>query len=297
MKTLLFVVVFSIISLRGHSLPQPPNDSEHPGSQIYLYDVAHHSFSVEGRRVDVYLPNSKLKVEGPFPVIVFGHGQALDHKNFEASFKHFAKKGIAVIHPMYDRGFFDRKWRRMANDFNSLTSYALNRFSDKLDSSRIVYSGHSKGAYVALMAAGEPQRDVHPRSLVLFAPSGIDSEYMKSMDALAPLTLVWATSDSVIKKNLMEQIYTESPSLNKQLIQVRDYESFEAGHFFVLTKKSVFGGRTGISPYHYYGMWKWLIGATWDLDKSVPMSSPYIYGDLTGFSGIRGQDHQVNRSW
>ncbi len=288
----IFIVIFLMASSTFAQLPAQPTDPAHPGSAAYKYSVKHENFDLNGRRVDVYLPAGAATQK--FPVIVFGHGQAIDVAGYDETFNHLAKKGIAVIHPTYDSGFFDRDWRRMAADFNQMT---LQKYPSLMDDKKVVYAGHSKGAYIALMAAGAPSRVVAVRSVLVFAPAGFDEEYLRNMDSKIPVTLVWSDDDSVIKQSDITTIYAKLASLNKQWILVKSYPSLQATHFFPLTKSYFFGGQNGSTSYHYFAVWKWLIGAVNDLDAARPLTDVYLYGDQANSTGVSGLNHQITRNW
>jgi serine protease AprX len=280
------------------ALPSQPTEASHPGSSSYQYTLKRESFQIKGRQVDVFLPAEAEARGEKVPVIVFGHGQAIDVRGYEMSFTHLARKGVAVIHPMYDSGFFDQDWRRMADDFNDLTQQTLRKYEPVMDHQTVVYSGHSKGAYIALMAAGAPSaKSVLPGSVVVFAPAGFDEPYLRSMDPEIPLTLVWSDADTIIKQSAVNQIYSKSPAKYKQFLTVRSYPELKADHFFPLTKASAFGGRDGVSAYHYQGTWKWLLGAVWDLKNGNKKSNSYLYGADALDSGISTLRHSVTRSW
>lgn len=291
------VLLFHLSALAD--LPEQPQDVNHPGSATYEYQFKHEVFSSERRNIDVFLPvtSQARKV----PVIVFGHGQAIDFEGYRLTFEHLAKKGVAVIHPTYDTGFFDQDWRRMSRDFNQLTKAALVKYEDVIDSEKIVYSGHSKGAYIALMAAGDTNLKnlgIRAGAVVLFAPAGYDQQYIKTLDPSIPITIVWSDKDTVIKQNLITEIYGKLPSLYKQWILAKSYKSLEADHFFPLSKSYFFGGRDGVSAYHYYAVWKWLLGAVWDLQSDGgSVQNSFLYGDQTATTGVADLEHLVTRSW
>jgi predicted peptidase len=287
--TILFISLFSFSLL---ATPLVPTDPEHPGSLVYNYDYQKIIFEDGNREIVFYSPllnNTNQKV----PLIVFGHGQALGYKQYEESFIHFARKGIAVVHPQYDRNFFDRKWRRMAEDYNRLVAITINKYQNLIDTSRVVYSGHSKGAYIALLAAGSENLPVNLKATVLFSPAGFDEELLQSMDTTVPLTLIRSKDDRIIKRELNFEIYSKAPSLYKQFIEVENYNNLDAGHFFTLTKSTLFGGNDGPTAFHHHGMWKWLIGAT--LDNNL--DNPYIYGNETLTSGTNKMSHEILKSW
>ena len=154
--SLVAIFLASMTAAAIEGLPAQPTDPAHPGSAIAPYEVERADFVLDGRSVEVFLPKSAT---GPqkYPLIVFGHGQALGVEHYRRTLEHLARKGVVAIHPQFDTGFFDRNWRRMADDYNRLTAEALSRYANFIAADQIVYSGHSKGAYVALVAAGAPR--------------------------------------------------------------------------------------------------------------------------------------------
>mgnify|MGYP000317112158 CR=1 FL=1 len=299
--SLVAIFLASMTAAAIEGLPAQPTDPAHPGSAIAPYEVERADFVLDGRSVEVFLPKSAT---GPqkYPLIVFGHGQALGVEHYRRTLEHLARKGVVAIHPQFDTGFFDRNWRRMADDYNRLTAEALSRYANFIAADQIVYSGHSKGAYVALVAAGAPSRSANPpKALILFEPAGYDAEYIQQMDVKTPVTLTWADGDTITPATLIHEIYEKLPTQYKQLIQVSSYAATEpelvADHFFMLTKSSVVGGRTGVSPFHYFGGWKWLLGSAWDLQSGGGLTNAYVYGAETDSTGISILKHHVLKSW
>lgn len=286
-----------ISSFSYAQVPAQPNDPHHPGSAAYSYTIKQENIQIARRRVDVFLPAEAKNQSRKAPVIIFGHGQAIDVAGYELTFKHLAQKGIAVIHPTYDTGFFDQDWRRMADDFNNLTEQAIQKYSDYIDDQKIIYSGHSKGAYISLMAAGAPSLKLKVSSIILFAPAGFDTDYLKSINVNIPITIAWSDADTVIKQSLITDIYTRLPSKFKQWILVKSYSALKADHFFPLSKSYFFGGQNGTTALHYFASWKWLIGAAWDLSDRADLSNPYLYGDQAALTGVNGLEHIFTRSW
>jgi dienelactone hydrolase len=286
----------------ANTTPTQPVEPLHPGSAAYEFTSEKNSFQISQRTVDVFVPKEIRDSGRKAPVIVFGHGQALGLDVYETTFQHLARKGVVVVFPQFDTGFFDRDWRRMANDFNKLTAEALKKLAPWTDGSQILYAGHSKGAYVALMAAGAPTASmVKPQSLLLFAPAGYDSDYLARMDSRLPLTVVWGEKDTIISRASVREIFDRSPSSRKQFIEVKSYAETQpnlaADHMFVLTKSTFFGGPNGPTALHYFGSWKWILGAVWDLQSGAKAQNPYLYGDQADSTGLPEFKHSVNRNW
>lgn len=282
---------------QAFNLPTQPTEAEHPGSAHYRFAVQRESVQINGRKVDVFLPREAVERGEKVPAIVFGHGQGIGVEGYEQSFEHLARKGIAVIHPMYDNGFLDQEWRRMAADFNELAWQASRRFATVIDAEKIVYSGHSKGAYIALMAAGAPANKNRVGALVLFAPAGFDEDYLRALDPAIPVTLAWSDADTIIQQTMITNIYSKLPSRAKQWVLVKSYAALRADHFYPLNRSYFFGGRNGISAFHYFVFWKWLGAAALDLNQGGVLQNPYIYGQEAASTGISGLAHEVTRNW
>ncbi len=299
--SILFVAIapLAFANLKKQNLPARPIEASHPASSSYNYQVKRSTVKINNRQVDIYLPESASGAQPEkFPVLAYGHGQAIGVEGYDLTFKHLARKGIAVIHPMYDSGFFDQDWRRMGRDFNDLVDKAIAQFANQMNRDAVIYSGHSKGGYVALIASGLSNSPVQVDSVILFAPAGYDAEVLKSMSPDVPLTLVWPEADSVIKKDAVREIYDRSPSRFKQFIQTKGYDTLKADHFYPLSKSFFFGGRDGESTLHYFASWNWLVGAVWDVTQyGSQRQSPYLYGAAAAETGIQGQQHQITRSW
>jgi len=284
----------------SQNLPRQPLEAGHPSSAVYDFQLKKESYEQDGRKVDVYLPLSKTRETGSFPVVVFGHGQAIDVSGYDLTFQHLAKKGVAVVHPMYDKGFFDQNWRRMADDFNALTLSALKKYP-QMNPRQLIFAGHSKGGYVALMAAGAPSHltlDFIAQSLVLFAPAGYDAEYLKSINPLVPVTLVSSDNDKIIKGNILNEIESGLSTKYKQWIEVTSYAGLKADHFHPLSKSFFFGGKDGISSFHYFATWKFLVAASLDVQSNSPLNNAYIYGADALSTGVEGLQHKlIKKSW
>ncbi|MBC7428846.1 MAG: hypothetical protein H7336_09565 [Bacteriovorax sp.] len=288
LSTFLCSVVFA-------ELPGSPSDVGHPGSKIYSYNFKSELIRCSNRDVFVFIPQANIMSE-TFPVVIYGHGQALKVEHYQSTMEHLAKKGIIAIFPNYDTGFFDRDWRRMAQDYVGLSDCALKKLSkeNKVNPNfeNIIYSGHSKGAYVAGVAAGLSFREklsLLPHGVMLFEPAGLDEEANASVDKEVLYNVVYSDNDKVVSKKISQDIYNQVPSLKKQFLLVKSYPELEAGHFWPLTKPSAFGG-TGENALHYYSSWKWLVALALGRDQ-------YLFGNEAIEKGISGISDEIIRNW
>lgn len=302
MKICIFLfVILNSISAFAVSLPVAPTNPAHPGSKIYSYSYEEKAIKCNNRNVSVVLPISTISNE-TFALVVYGHGQALDYKHYKTTFLHLAQKGIAVAFPDYDTGFFDQDWNRMGKDYVELTECTLNTFP-QLDASAIIYSGHSKGAYIASIAAGlayNKKSIASPKTTILFAAAGADSSSLKMMDPLSSLVVVYSDADTIVKKSLSEQIYTDSAALKKQFIDVKSYTqttpTLKADHYWPQTEAGLLGGGKE-GALHYYGSWKWLVAGGWDLKSQQKFTNSYLYDTLAADKGISGFEDTIIRNW
>lgn len=308
-KSLIAVLLVSSFSLITYaesknfsgleSAPPAPIEPQNPGSKSYFFDFEVKKVNCQGRSVSAYLP--KAEAGKKFPVVVYGHGQALNLENYSATLEHLAKKGIGALFPTYDTGFFDQDWQRMGNDYAKMAACAISQFSDRLDADKVVFAGHSKGAYVASIAAGNAVRNnlpIRAKSVVLFEVAGFDEDAIAAIEPTTSLTVVFSDHDTVVKRDLSESVYATAKSHIKQFIDFKSYSdaNLVADHFWPLTKSSFFGGGDE-SAFHYYGEWKWLTAAARDLAEGAKSSDPYLYGDLAADKGVSGFRDDIKRSW
>ncbi len=275
------------------TLPSPA-DTAHPGNETSVLNFERSEIQELGRTSVLYLPK---RAEGErAPLVVFGHGQALNEQHYDKTLEHLAKKGVAVLFVQFDNGFFDQDWRRMASDWNQITDKVIQIHSSKIDQNAIVYSGHSKGGYVGLMAAGAPNRP-NVVAGVFFAPAGYDNQYLQNLEPSTTITLVWGEQDTIIDKSAVMEIFNKMNQPYKQFIEVKSYKNQKADHYFPQNKSTFFGGVNGVTGFHHHGVWQWLVAAAWDAEQGNPITQPYLYGDKAGVSGEDGLEHSVTRSW
>jgi alpha/beta superfamily hydrolase len=288
MKTLFLFLAISTSAL-AQELPGPPSFADHPGSKIYAYSVERKDVRCDGRDVAVFYPREIVAQE--LPLVIYGHGQALGVEHYEQTLRHLAGKGVIAVHPQYDKGFFDQDWQRMGRDFVSVTECALAKLGLQAKPDHVIFSGHSKGAYVAGVAAGVAVREARKltaNAVILFQPAGIDETSWVLLPRDAKITVVHADQDTIVDRGIAEKLYQLAPVERKQLLILKSYGTkLAAKHFWPLTKKSAFGG-TGENAFHYYGAWKWLTAAVWDLQDGDRASTVYLYGDQATDKGLAG---------
>lgn len=289
---------FLLLSSFAHSI-DPPEDERHPGSLVYNLDFKKKVIQCEGvREFSVFVPS---QVNDQTATIVFGHGQALGLRHYEESFIHFAKKGVALVFPDYSRGFFDQNWERMGQDFNKQVACALE--IENLNKDFVVFSGHSKGAYVASVATGLSFRDdllVQPKSAVLLNSAGLDPLTLSHIPKSVEMTVIFSDQDRIVERSISDQLYELSPSSKKQLILLRSYpedNDLNAIHMWPLSKSFLFFGGGPTGAFHYYSLWKWLLGAAEDVITGANGLNEYMYGHFANDKGPIDLKDEIVRSW
>jgi dienelactone hydrolase len=269
-----------------------PQDASHPGNPTAEFEYERIEIDEKRRDSFLYLPQ---RAEGEkAPLVIFGHGQALNETHYNETLKHLAQKGAAALYVQYDSGFFDQDWRRMAADWNNIAQAVIDQYPERISSERVIYSGHSKGGYVGLMAAGAPNK-LNVGATIVFAPAGYDRDYLASLESNNALTLVWGERDTIIDKSDVMEIFNKASTNFKQFIEVVSYPDRAADHYFPQNRSTFFGGENGISGFHYYGVWQWLVGALWDLEAGAPLTEAYIYGDKASETGQDNLSHKITR--
>ncbi len=290
------LIIFNLFSALAQ--PLPPTEISHPGSLHYNYSVKEQTISCLGRSVTVFLPQAPNRKD-PYPVVVYGHGQSIGLEHYRETFIHLARKGVASIFPLYDTNTWDVEWTRMGIDYIQLTKCTLEFFEDQLDREKVIFSGHSKGAFVASVAAGVNESQglsVTPKVVILFEAGGYLKRHIKNMSKETALHVIFAENDHVAPKKFSQQIYELSPSDRKQFILLKNYDNLETSHFWPLTRKFLtFGGP--VNAFHHYSSWKWLVAAAWDLESDMPFTNSYLYGAEVSDKGVDTIRDSVMRNW
>ena len=241
MKLLAFCF-FLVSSHLVWSYPQAPRDPQHPGHPTRSQSFKKISIDHIRRGSVLFMPEN---INEDIPLVVFSHGQALKLDNYELLFEKFVGLGFAVFYPKYDKGFFDTNWERMGEDYDNLVQHVLNNYP-KLNRDKVLYSGHSKGGYVGLMALGHrgAQNSAgisnwSPVAGLFYSPAGYEDDALRAVNPSLPVHLIWPMDDNIIKESLIDEIYRGLPTRIKQKIVVQGYDDLEAGHFFPLSKTGI----------------------------------------------------------
>lgn len=287
-------IICFCLSALAEELPERPSDPSHPGSDIYdSQNVEKISVSANGRIGHLYIP-SNYNGDELLTLIAFGHGHAVPEFSYKKMLDHIGKKGFAVLYVPYDTSWRDQDFDRMSRDYNNFVAEALEEHSDKLDPDKVVFSGHSNGALVATMASGLPENEqrVRPAQLVVFAIAGVPSDYLERLDSDLKCSFVVGDADTNTPFRVSERSYEKANCSQKQLIHMASYNDVEADHGSFRT----FGwGGDQESPLHWYGYWKFLLGAAMDIENGSLGTNDWLYGDRAELTGVPGLENEIER--
>lgn len=289
---ILFVMAglsFCVGAAHARPLPARPTQAQHPGSNNYPYaQVTEIQETVDGRTGVLFLPRSGPALNRPFPTLAWGHGFMALKLFYRESFLHLARKGVAVLDVPYDTGAGDRDFDRMARDYNHFVAAVVARHPGVLDPHSVVFSGHSNGATVASMAAGLPvlERKIEAANLIAFEIAGKHVAYLHALNPHLPCTLVVGEDDHDDPVDFSKKVFSEM-ACKKQLIIMKTYgDEFDhkvtTNHVAVQTFTWL-GPNTSVL--HYYGFWKFMIGAAFDASAGGHATNPWLYGPEASSTG------------
>ena len=155
MRTILFLSLIILSSI----FAQPEN----PGPMKAGWTSA--TLNREGRTLNTiiyypsYIEGSGAQIDtsnGPYPVIAFGHGFAMQNSNYISLFKHLASYGYIVIAPQFPdvvhlQLAFDLLF--CANHIKAQNKNSSSIFFKLVDTAKVGLSGHSMGGGASLLAA------------------------------------------------------------------------------------------------------------------------------------------------
>jgi pimeloyl-ACP methyl ester carboxylesterase len=283
-------------------LPEQPTSAEHPGSAVYPYsEVKKTSVTFQGRRGTLYLPKG-VPASKKIPLVAFGHGFKVPEFTYGSTFRHLARKGIAVYYVPYDTGASDRNFLRMAKDFSEAVRAVIEEYPKVIDQTAVVYSGHSNGATVALLAAQRAPAVISEaafkgaRSVLGFATNGALFKRLEVPGPSIPVSLVVGEDDRDDPPAESKELFEKCTGY-RQMIVLRSYkEGFDeevlADHGSIRTL-GWSGDQT--SPLHYFGYWKFLIGAAEDAMAGGEHTNKWLYGKEAADTGDAQLRNEVIR--
>lgn len=154
-----YIIIFSILFELSTILAQPENPGPLKSGWTSVI------LNRDGRNLNSiiyypsYLEGSGAQIDtsnGPYPVIAFGHGFAMQNSNYISLFKHLASYGYIVIAPQFP----DVVHLQLAYDLLFCVNYIKNQntnpasiFFRLVDVTKVGLSGHSMGGGASLLAA------------------------------------------------------------------------------------------------------------------------------------------------
>lgn len=261
------------------ALPAQPTNPADPGSASYRFnEVKRVPLTFNNQNGALYVP--VMPGDAPLVLIAFAHGHVVPEIAYGAMYEHLARKGFAVLFIPYDQVADTRDFKVMAEVYQTWVEKVVTAYPTVLSSRRVIYSGHSKGALVASLAASlssQPNRLV-PHALVVFGLAGASPEQQK-IPKKTIITLVVGDQDNNTKPATSEKAFKLMRTEKKQLILVSSYVGFQpemiASHGSFRTL-GLLGNQVG--PLHWFSYWKFLVSAAWDIEKQGNGTDPWLYG-------------------
>ncbi|MCZ7557573.1 MAG: dienelactone hydrolase family protein [Bacteroidia bacterium] len=166
LRVLGFAIIMVLFCTESRTQPCAPPDQT--GSSIVGWNSV--TLQRSGRTLNcrLYYPavtagqNSAVAVSsGPYPMIAFGHGFAMQTSYYNSYYEHLASHGYIVIAPQFP----DTQHGELAQDLLACLDWLRQRNSDAqhalygaVDTSRAAVSGHSMGGGASLLAASYDSR-------------------------------------------------------------------------------------------------------------------------------------------
>jgi predicted dienelactone hydrolase len=211
LSRLLPLVVLSIIS--DIATAQPCLSPDQPGNLAAGWTTA--SLQRAGRTLNcrLYYPavstgqNSGVAaVSGPYPMIAFGHGFAMQSSYYNSYYEHLASNGYIVIAPQFP----DTQHGELAQDLLACIDWLRMRNSDAqsalfgaVDTSRAGVAGHSMGGGACLLAAAYDSRI---RAAAPMCPAETTPSVIARMSQIAgAVCIIAASNDGITPVSTQQQ--------------------------------------------------------------------------------------------
>jgi predicted dienelactone hydrolase len=196
-----------------HSFAQPCVQPDQPGSHLVGWSTA--SLQRSGRTLNcrLYYPavtpgqNSAVAVaSGPYPMIAFGHGFAMQASYYNSYYEHLASHGYIVIAPQFP----DTQHGELALDLLACLDWLRQRNGDAqhalhsaVDTSRAAVSGHSMGGGASLLAASYDSRI---RAAAPMCPAETTPSTIARMGQIAgAVCIIAASNDGITPVSTQQQ--------------------------------------------------------------------------------------------
>ncbi len=308
-----------------YSLPLPlaPTDLLDPGSINYQFSRQDTDFHVEGRHAILSLPvqqnafrfflkkrlriprnrsdaRAATPVPTTVPLIVLFKGQGAYISAYDDLINHLTGKGIAVLFLDYATNFFDADYVRMAQDSEKQIEFVLASLSAqprgaRVDTSKIVWVGMSKGSLVELFA----MTSARPPALALFFETPLDvTPPYAAMNHSTPSLFFVGDKDTRTPIKESQLAYDSIQSAWKQLVVISSYTGahgerpISAEHGSFSTPHIL--GRTP-NTMHYFAHWRYATAAAMVLEGS-DLARELLFGKLTTQTALPDLENKVLRS-
>lgn len=141
--------------------------------------------------------------EGPYPVVVFGHGYLTDPAEYIGTYQHLASWGYIVMAPESALNLFPNH-QKFANDLRDCMDFMeqanldpTSRFFGGVDVNNMGLSGHSMGGGASILAAAD---ETSPRlkGVANFAAADTNPSAIAAMPRVdVPISLISGSQDSI----------------------------------------------------------------------------------------------------
>jgi predicted dienelactone hydrolase len=161
---------------------------------------------------------------GPYPLVVFSHGDPGTRADYIPCMEHWASHGFAVLGLDHGRSSMYRTTDlKSALDFAQQLTSGADALAKFIDTNREAAAGFSMGGQAALQVGGArftgfsgEARDQRVKALILMAPGG-KAENLDLSEVTLPV-LVLVGSKDVSKSRNPEQVYQALPAARKSLV-------------------------------------------------------------------------------
>ncbi len=211
LSRLLPLVLLFLISDIASAQPCPSPDQ--PGSFAVGWNTSSFQRSSRTLNCRVYYPaisagqNSDVAVSsGPFPMIAFGHGFAMQASYYNSYYQHLASHGYIVIAPQFP----DTQHGELAQDLLASIDWLRLSGSDSqsplfgaVDTSRAGISGHSMGGGASLLAASYDSRI---RAVAPMCPAETTPSVIARMSQISgAVCIIAGSSDGITPVSTQQQ--------------------------------------------------------------------------------------------
>jgi len=138
--------------------PANATDPAQPGPYAIAELDDKHTVSATGHEVAIHCAHPTDGADGPYPVVIMGHGFQLPPSQYFSYVKHLASFGYVALTVDFPAGFFGNKHVDNAKDMLGGIDWAASALAGLADSNNVGASGHSLGGKAALLAATMDQR-------------------------------------------------------------------------------------------------------------------------------------------